>query len=179
MKTESLDEKQKFSTSMQRWASSAYRNFYLNHGLWVVVNTILMMYNLAQAVCGFVDNDIVHAIVSFAISFMLVWIIVFVQMDTILKCYKARKKLADHFKSIVQITPMYDTKNELYWYKLFYYIHDDVCVDDVEIRTKSDKYDSLSSMRSYLKWTIRSMIARGYEPVMLPWNCLVPQVCVD
>lgn len=173
MKTEDLNERQKFSLRMQRWASSAYRNFYFNHGLWVVINAILLVCNLAKSVCEFVNNGIVMAIFHLAVSFMIAYVIVFVQMDNILKCHKARKKLAEQFKSIMQIVPVYDTKNGAYWYKLIYCKHDD-CVVEERIM-KSGKYDSLASIRSDLKWSIRSMIVRGYEPLMLPWHYLAPQ----
>lgn len=178
MKTKDLDEKQKFSTYMQRWASSAYRNFYFNHGLWVVINAILLVANLAQSVYGFVDKDfidknIVLALLHLTVSFVIAYVIVFVQMDNILKCRKARKKLAEQFKSIVLVSPVYDTKNGAYWYKLIYVPEDDPVV--IERRMKSDKYVSLSNMRSDLKWSIRSMIVRGYEPLMLPWQYISPQ----
>lgn len=173
MKTEDLSEKQKFSLRMQRWASSAYRNFYFNHGLWVVVNAILLVCNLAKSICEFVNSSIVMAIFYLAVSFVITYVIVFVQMDNILKCHKARKKLAEQFKSIVQVIPVYDTKNGAYWYKLIYCGHDDRVVEERIMR--SGKYDSLSSMRSDLKWSIRSMIVRGYEPVMLPWHYIAPQ----
>lgn len=172
MKTNDLDEKQKFSIDMQRWASSAYRNFYFNHGLWVVINAILLLLNLAKFGYEFVNNGIVMAILYLALSFLIAWVIVFVQMDNMIKCHKARKQLAEQFKSIMQIVPVYNTKNGAYWYKLIYCKHDD-CVVEERIM-KSDKYVSLSTMRSYLKWSIRSMIVRGYEPVMLPWQYISP-----
>lgn len=173
MKTEDLNERQKFSIHMQRWASSAYRNFYFNHGLWVFINAILLVCNLTKAICEFVNNGIVMAIFYLAVSFVITYVIVFVQMDNILKCHKARKKLAEQFKSIVQIVPVYNTKNGAYWYKLIYCKPDD-CVVEERIM-KSGKYDLLSNMRSDLRWSIRSMIVRGYEPLMLPWQYMNPQ----